>query len=381
MSQLVLKLVKERQWNELSQLLDSNLPDESFASKNQWALAQACLHNQTEIVEKFLQRKRVVPLHKIFLNTIQRGSFQVFQLLIATNRIDLTANNDEALRLAIRHEKFDMADALLAQHPYVLESTVQIVKRLILGDTQLHLLIVTKQQITTYCDKKRWISTFFQLECERADQHQLEKVTLNYHDFLYRKERNSQSIYSKPKVLQKDSALMLRHLQSKITHYTATMILLDEYSFDAKDMIRSLQYFFSLFFMETDFFIQPILYSFNQCWLCQQNKYGFFEPGSNIQNMLGWNPETLKCLEKWLLNALGYLVKPVSRKEIKRAQVAHLAKEISWAIDISMGLRQLDLPVLLQQELFYSAAEPMARCFDQHMIWRIMQTISLASQH
>lgn len=375
MSQLVLKYVKEKNWGAINSLLDSNEPPESFASKNQWVLAQACLHNQTEIVAKLLPMKRVVPLHKILCNAVENSAIEIVQTLLETNRIDLTVNNDEALLIAIRAKRFAYADAILAKHPYAVESNLQLVNRFARKDPNLFWIIVQNQEITTYCDKKGWIATFFKLECNKADLYLSEKRPLNYYDFVYRKERNGYAVYSEPKNLEKESSSALKHLHAKITHYTATMMALDDSSFDCQHMVSSLLYFFSRFHIETDFYIKPILDCFNQCWSTQENKHGFFKPNANIQNMLHWNPDSLRCLSDYFLIARGYLVQPEPRQVVLKAKVWQLAKEITWAIEVSLGLRQLDLPVLLLQELFYSAAEPMARCFDQHMVWRIMQTI------
>lgn len=361
MSAIVLQLVQKQKWAKLNDLLDSNAPNEHFISNKQRVLAEACSHNQTQIVEKLLQRN-IEPTNRMLYIAIEKGYEEIGRLLLASKKIELGHKYDRALMLAIEKESFEIANLILLEAPYVNESSRQIVMRLLAFDASCQLkwiLLGTKTRLQ-YCEQKGWIKTFFEMECKRMDRYFLQGKNFAHDDLIYRQNYSFGFVKQLNLTLSEKGRQELRSYQNKHTHQYA----IDPYwnnFYVEHDMQWSMEnYFIRLtcgFNFNQIFTVAPVLDRFNKCWQLKM---------SNI--FIGhW-------LSKDYLVARGYLVETILRKSIRKTQHKQLKREIKMAINLTLALRQLDMPVLILQELFYVAVEPAARCIDAHMSWTIIQT-------
>ena len=73
--------------------------------------------------------------------------------------------------------------------------------------------------------------------------------------------------------------------------------------------------------------------------------------------------------------ARGSLGTSHQRRQLNQLKVAELKKAIENLVNLAIQLAPLKLPTLLIIELAI-AAEPTTRCFDDHILWRIVETVT-----
>lgn len=324
-NQFLCWLAQKKQWAQLEQVIDSSENvKELLQTKNMFVLARACQFNQVELVRKIL--KHVLPTPRIFNWALRLNQCNIVQCLLETKSLDLTAECDSALNYSINNGNFEMADMLLCEEPYLYESPTLLVERLCKKYHFESFLFqhTLKLPIIQYFDKKGWIQVYFDKKCKYFDP--FNSATF---DFCF-----SWRFEALEKAIEQSSKKKLRHLRIKCLHQRAKYV-----DFDQKH-----------------FFLAPMLDRFNKFWS--------FDAPDDFVNFNQGN----------FLDARGYLRKPMQLKKIKQAQIVQLRTEKNMTVDLTVGLKHLQLPTLLLCELFYAVAEPMARCFDQYIIWKIIST-------
>lgn len=362
----LIQIVKRKDWIQLDEFLDKSTGQrERFDSKSDFALRHACLHNQIDIVRKLILKPYVNPESKnngALFNATRAGNVEIVYLLLRTGRVNVTARNHLALRLALTHRHFEIFDMLLTHSAYAGKPEQYIFQCISLKDN--HLTCTLRDSITRqYFDSKGFLKAFFDTESKHVDQ--LMSVSFDRNGQFIRSEQtlwqSRGSFLFKKYCAEHDSfhqysletMQSFRRLQCKVTHYYA---LETAHQVRPNDWYYSYHNYFRRFSSIRNFYMTPIRQHFDICW--KKNTH-----------IAAW-------LNPMFLRACGYIDKPVLAKKMMRYRKERLGKEIGQAIQLTIGLAQLNLPVLLLQQLF-EICDAMNRCLGEYLTWKIIQTVKL----
>lgn len=353
----LIQIVKRKDWIQLGALLDKSTGQqyERFDSKSDFALRHACLHNQIDIVRKLILKPYVNPESKnngALFNATRAGNVEIVYLLLKTGRVNVTARNHLALRLALTHRHFEIADMLLTQSAYLEKTKQYIVQCILLKDNHL-VWTLRDSSVSQYFDSKGFLKAFFEMESKHVDEQIIGSTKTLWHamgSFLFKKycaEHDSFHQYSL------ETMQSFRRLQCKVTHYYA---LETAHQVRPNDWYYSYHNYFRRFSSIRNFYMTPIRQHFDICWKKNTGIAAFLNP--------------------MFLRACGYIDKPVLAKKMMRYRKERLGKEIGQAIQLTIGLAHLNLPVLLLQQLF-EICDAMNRCLGEYLTWKIIQTVKL----